>query len=392
MKFIRTAALLVGATAIVAGATSSMAATIVLNDIGGVRGSPAERGFQTAALFWGRQLTNDVTVNLNIAFGPLRDGVLGSTSSRQFVVGIEGLYGQLADNATSALDASAVASLQPLTNGAVTVVTAGYTDPATRTGIDTTTSVVDSDQSGNNSAVVGTSANLKALGYIGIPDGADATITFSSNYAFDFDPTDGIDDQAYDFTGVAIHEIGHALGFISGVDTYDFYGCPDGPACDDGRGLDFNDYAVAAVSDLFRYSDAAELNWVPGAETYFSIDGGTSELLGNANLSTGRYNGDGFQASHFKANGTCDNFIGIMNPYLCNGTVAEVTAQDLGVFDAIGWQTRFDVLRNPNLVFTSADAYSVPEPATWLQFLVGFFALGGILRLRRSRKAKPLAA
>ena len=41
------------------------------------------------------------------------------------------------------------------------------------------------------------------------------SIGFNSAFAFDFDPRDGISSSAFDFEGVVIHEIGHALGFVS---------------------------------------------------------------------------------------------------------------------------------------------------------------------------------
>jgi len=66
-------------------------------------------------------------------------------------------------------------------------------------------------------------ANGKALGIPGIaPDQTDATITFSSNFSFDFDRSDDIAPGTFDFEGIAIHEIGHAVGFVSEVDTADF--------------------------------------------------------------------------------------------------------------------------------------------------------------------------
>ena len=40
-------------------------------------------------------------------------------------------------------------------------------------------------------------------------------IAFNSAFGFDFNPGDGIDPDKTDFDTVAVHEIGHALGFSS---------------------------------------------------------------------------------------------------------------------------------------------------------------------------------
>ena len=69
-------------------------------------------------------------------------------------------------------------------------------------------------------------ANAKALGIVpGDAPGIDATITFNSSVSFDFDPSDGITPGTTDIIGVATHEIGHAMGFVSGVDTVDTFTC-----------------------------------------------------------------------------------------------------------------------------------------------------------------------
>ncbi len=74
-------------------------------------------------------------------------------------------------------------------------------------------------------------ANAKALGlgtgldtvYLNPPTGVDAEIRFSTGFApiFDYDPDDGIAVGMLDFVGIAMHEIGHALGFISVTDIQD---------------------------------------------------------------------------------------------------------------------------------------------------------------------------
>jgi hypothetical protein len=120
---------------------------------------------------------------------------------------------------------------------------------------------------------------------------------------------------------------------------------------------------VGLRGDLFRYS-AGDLNWAFNQDAYFSIDGGAS-AFNNAGFSTGEVNGDGWQASHWLAptdalgNYTCAlPFVGIMNPYICNGKEDQTTASDLAFFDAIGWNPNVNVLTDPTYAFTTADMYA----------------------------------
>jgi hypothetical protein len=47
--------------------------------------------------------------------------------------------------------------------------------------------------------------------------GNSPAIGFNSAINFDFDPSDGIDADKIDFDGVALHEMGHVLGFTSNL-------------------------------------------------------------------------------------------------------------------------------------------------------------------------------
>lgn len=364
---------------IAAMATSASALTINLIDTGGVTGSPAEAGFRAAAHFWETVLTNDAVLNINVGYSDLGPNVLGGTFSNLLqYVPIDAYYGALAATASSALDAQAVLNLSPTNgSGGVSVLVPGYTSPGF--GIDASTSRLAPDDAINSTIALST-ANAKALGANLGPNVIDADIQFSNTFAFDFDPTNGIKTETYDFIAVATHEIGHALGFLSAADDFDYFSGYTGSVDDSwwGYGL-----------DMFRYSangGSPSLDWRPNSSSYFSIDGGQSALM-NGYFSTGTNFGNGWQASHWlppQSAPFCSGFLGVMNPYVCNGRVGQVTSLDLALFDAIGWNINYDVLANPGATFDTASMrQAVPEPATWAMLIAGFGFAGAVLRRRR---------
>jgi hypothetical protein len=392
-----------------AAASPSQALVINLVDNGGVTGSVAEQGFRYAASYWEHVLTNDVTINLGVGYSALGTGIIGSTGSTRYEVATEDVIGALRDVGNSALDASAV--LPTLTAGTFNDPTFGAVHGinmvrnGARTGnngINLNTSQYDTTVTRNNARLSVTEANLKALGYTGFGAGNDANVTFSSAFSFDFNPTDGITAGQMDFIGVAIHEIGHALGFTSGVDLYDQYS-GTGPGATTGNGVNWNNQTAGSVLDLFRYSSDPRnvapgtgpvLDWSVGTASYFSLDGGLTQFNGGSLFSTGAYNGDGRQASHFKDTASpagCDGFnqIGIMDPTFCYGEMGVITATDLAAFDAIGWNIDLNVLSNLGYKTTTADFVTslmapVPEPATWAMMLGGFGLVGFGIRRRKS--------
>lgn len=354
---------------------------IILNDIGGVTGSPAALGFKIAASYWESVLTNNVTLHFDVGFAHLGPGILGGTNANLYTnVGIGSYYGALAANATSPLDATVLSHLAPLSaNGSVAAIVPAYAKPATLDGVAGAGTRVTPDGKAISSTLAISTANAQALGAAAAS--VDATIQFSSDFAFDFNPTDGIAAGTSDFIGVAIHEMGHALGFLSAADDFDY---------SVGSGFKTDNYWWAYALDLFRYSGDGKLNWAFNQPAYFSIDGGKTVFQGKDYFSTGENHGDGWQASHWKANNSCSNFVGVMNPYLCDGTAAKVTSADLALLDAIGWNTNVDVLANGGYQATSADVFKayaaagnpVPEPESWAMLILGVGMLGGAMRYR----------
>lgn len=288
-------------------------------------------GFQLAADYWESVLTDDVTVNVDIDFATLDTGILGSAGSTTQLQSVSGYFTALGGDATSTIDATAVSNLPTLSgSGGLTFETQIYN------GVDAMVLGTDNDDSANNRFISLNTSTAKAVGlFTGSASASDANITFSDSFTWDFDNSDGVDEGHQDFVGVAIHELGHSLGFRSGVDTVDFF-------IDNPDSLE--NFRVWSGLDMFRYSAEGTLDLSVGTASYFSVDGGTTNL---ALFSTGSSNGDGRQASHWK-----DNLgLGIMDPTANPpGNTNTVTALDLQAFDVMGWDLAAPVPEPSSLV------------------------------------------
>ena len=287
-------------------------------------------GFVAAVALWSDLFTDNVTINVDIDFGSfMNPNTLGSTSAVRITDTYTNVRTALSGDATSADDALAVSSLPGGASFAIRLN--GTTNNPNGAG--SLIPYIDNDGDANNTTIEITRANAKAIGLLAANDaGTDASIKFSQDFTWDFDRTDGISGGT-DFVGVAAHEIGHVLGFTSGVDVLDTnINMFDDDVFDNVRPL-----------DLFRYSSPGTIDWTagqPAGSQYFSIDGGTTSLT---TFSTGRTVGDGQQASHWQ-----DNLgIGIMDPTLSVGEFSDITVLDIRAFDVIGW----DVDTTMNLAY-----------------------------------------
>ncbi len=329
-------------------------------------------GFSTAGSLWSAVLKDDVNVNVNINFTNLSAGTLGETSSATRSFGYDRVYNALTNDRTSADDNTAVNSLS---KGSAFNLLLNRT-ANNPNGAGSATPYLDSNGNANNKTINMTTANAKALGLEGNGSNIDASIAFSNLFTWDFDRNDGISTGAYDFVGIAAHEIGHALGFISGVDILD----------GNSSGTFYNDNQFTYVSplDLFRYSsdskNANAIDWTADKRSkYFSIDGGATKI---ADFSTGDIFGDGRQNGHWQ-----DNLgLGILDPTISPGELLAISENDKRAFDVIGWNR---VVSNAiasnsatstdstiaNINRADANPTSVPEPANLLGTFI-FAAVG----------------
>lgn len=301
---------------------------------------PALAAFNRAADQWEAFIADPIVVTINADLASLGAGILGSANSVILFADYTTIRDAMVADAADEPD-DVVATLLPTAAGYTGLLPVGF-------GFDGNLQV--------------TKANAKALGFTGL-DGlfgvSDGDITFSTNFNFDFDNSNGVTAGYYDFESVAAHEIGHSLGFVSDVDYVDYV-------------LDLNATSQEVrptTLDMFRFDDAAADNpaslgdfltfprsLVPGNVEHFDQisggPGGDVEVL----FSTGLSQGDGRQASHWK-----DSFgLGVMDPTLSAGEISLVTPNDLRAFDLMGYEIN-----------------QVPEPNSLaLLFLGAVLALG----------------
>jgi hypothetical protein len=325
------------------------AMVIVLTPDSGLAGNPAAlAAFNRAGKAWSSQFSNNMTVNIaaGLSGGFGDPNHIGHASSVKFQANYDFFRGKIIAAAAGEPDDTIVAALPTLAQFNKTLP-AGITF------------------SGKFSA---TKANFKALGYMDLIDldavygATDATITFNSAFAFDYDNSNGVSPGTIDFETVAAHEIGHALGFISGVDGVDLM-----------KHAGTTGEMLITPLDLFRFRDGvagkdpttvAEFTNFPR----FLDTGGVAiidDLKVETSLGTGTHTGDGDEASHWKNDDLSGQLLGVMDGSIYGGQIHPITAADIRALDLIGYR----------------HAPSVPEPGSVL-FLAGGWALS-----RRRRRA-----
>ncbi len=312
---------------------------IVLNAGAGLAGNaPALAAFQRAANTWGSMFSDNFTVNIDADMAVLGNpSIIGQASSLILGASYDTIRNAVVNDAANEPSNGIVASLPTAAQFNATLPAGFALDGRLQM----------------------TQANANALGF-NVNFGADGNITFNSTFAFDYDNSNGVGGGLIDFETVALHEIGHVLGFYSEVDYIDFL-----------MANNSTDNVIPTTLDLFRFVaglapvNAAEFtanarNYVPGAAAVFS------DTVNTWAFSTGFYTGDGRQASHWKDDSLTGSLIGVMDPTLSTGFISLATAADRRAFDLIGY-----------------DLNEIPEPSAFVLVGAGLATLA-FLRKRRS--------
>lgn len=257
--------------------------------------------FAAAEAFLQGKFPNDtMTLTVSVSFAALSPGVIGGTGSS---------YGSLTW-------ADSRSTLQAGADGSDTIhafLPSGTTIPVRYRSNRTT----------NETRVFWTFANFKANG--GAVAGNDASMQYSTNFPFDYDPSNGVTTNTISLQDVIIHETGHAMGCTSGLD----FRTSDIEVIDifrfqrtDGNG-DYNPDTTAEFQTrprmgIFNYNDDHNFDIIGAVEYRYS-------------------DGSPYQASHFREQVPA---IGIMDPAFSYGETfypAFMLTSDTTLFDAIGY-------------------------------------------------------
>lgn len=169
--------------------------------------------------------------------------------------------------------------------------------------------------------------------------GLDGYIVVNQDFEWNTDvlrleePTEG----TLDLLSMAIHELVHVMGFVSGIDgTIDINQLLSDELQVEG----------ATLFDLMRYTETSAATENPdgsvssiteGEAAYLSADGGETSI---GDLSTGQ-GGDGYQASHWKRMQVA---MGIMDPTLAYKEQLTLAERDLQALDLLGWDVDYSQL------------------------------------------------
>jgi hypothetical protein len=308
-------ALLAGLAAL---ALSGSAEALVINASYDPSVSRAPAGFQdafqSAITLFQNTYSEPVTINLSVGWGELGGSSIASGALGESGTSVVGsfTYSQVRNallaNAKSSADAAALASL-----------------PAV-------------DPTGGKRQWMA-SSEARALG-LGGNVSSDGAVGFDSTVAWTFDPNNRAVKGAYDFIGVAEHEISEVMGRVAGLGTFN---------------------GALVPLDLYRYSSAGNRALTPGSNEYFSIDGGAT------NINTFASPGGGDLGDW--AGQTSDAF----NAFAYPGALLPFSLGDITVMEALGYDVAAQAA--PSSLSSSSPSSSPPTSPTYsLPFAYPFFS------------------
>ncbi len=305
-------------------------------------------GFEIAGRLWSTYFTDPVTVNIHVGTSNLDQSVLaGALSGYKTAIpytGYEtnGLRSYIQNDAKSQDDSTAYnSSITTSMNGGAFII---YDASGQALGA----------RIANGTSVSIPRANAKALnvpldnaagldGYIivnqTVKNTAGQVVPWGYNYS-----SATVASNTIDFVSVAAHEIGHVLGFVSGVDRPWKFTVAGSSSLsyEESRSLLEERINESTPLDLFRTLDIS--NVASSVTRERSIGGSPFLSLSNGNTSTAlgyfatgkdkTQGGNGFQASHWLGQGTSS---GLMNATVGTGIRASFANLDLRTFDVIGW-------------------------------------------------------
>ncbi len=299
-------------------------------------------GFEIAGRVWGQYLTDNVAVNLQVGVSSgLGNKVIGGAlpgmrASQSYL----DYRTALSADRKSADDSAAVKTLDIGLTYNVGVQSQALLGGTTVSS--TATSSLNLTRAVAKATGLNLSDGSTALdGYILFSDLANATANNQPvRWSYDYTRSFTQASNTLDFLSTAIHEIGHVLGFVSGVDQPGWLAMSSSLDVTYTLGM-LNRTQYTNPLDLFRYSSKTSTSLLTpndmtygdaGGAKFFSLDEGKTAIAQFATGLDTTATGDGYQASHWK-----NGITAMMNPTLSLGKQRSIASIDLRALDVIGW-------------------------------------------------------